>query len=145
MAGALWENKIVVPCLDGRVRKGRTTDFFPNRKFFHLIPLSREDRIPPLRIEISALKAVFFVKDYKGNKYHKKVRSFQGQPEKTPAPHRIIVHFKDGEILVGTTHSYASRREVFFVYPIDPADNNERIYPVQSAVKDVCFERNVIK
>jgi len=145
MAETLRKNKIVVHFLNGRILKGRSVDFFPNRKFFHLSPLSKLDRTPAVRIEISSLKAVFFVKDYKGNKYHKKVTSFEGQPEKTLALHRIIVHFKDGEILLGTTHSYGPRREGFFVYPIDPSDNNERIYVVQSAVKDVHFERNIIK
>ena len=141
---SLWENKIVVHFLDGRIMKGRTRDFFPNRGFFHLTPtpLLQEDHTPPVRIEIASLKAVFFVKDYKGNKYHKKVTGFEDFSEKTPAPHRIVVYFKDGEVLYGTTHSYGPKREGFFFYPIDPSDNNERVYVIQSAVKEVWFERS---
>ncbi len=141
MVRTLWENKIVVHFLDGKVLKGRTRDFSPKRKFFYLSTLSQVDHESPVRIEVSSLKAVFFVKDYKGNKNHKKVTGFEDQPEKTPAPHRIVVYFKDGEVLYGTTHSYSPNREGFFVYPIDPSDNNERVYVVQSAVKDVWFER----
>jgi small nuclear ribonucleoprotein (snRNP)-like protein len=112
-------NKIVVKYKDGKIVKGWSTDFGPNKEIFHLHPLEEYGK-DALEIEISSLKAVFFVKDYKGDKDYKKVRTFEGQPQGVPSQRKIIIIFKDGENFYGTTHSYDPERKGFFVYPIDP-------------------------
>ena len=58
-------NKMVVKYKDGKIVKGWSTDFGPNKEIFHL-HLLEESGKDTLEIEISSLKAVFFVKDYKG-------------------------------------------------------------------------------
>ena len=77
-------NKIVVKYKDGKIVKGWSTDFGPNKEIFHLHPLEEYGK-DVLEIETSSLKAVFFVKDYKGNKDYKKVRTFNGAPRESPA------------------------------------------------------------
>ena len=130
------KNKLVVKFKDGKIRKGWSTDFKPNADIFHLHSIEgNSDKI--LEIEISSLKAVFFVKDFIGDKNNKKDRTFEGQPKGTPSERKIIIIFKDGENFYGTTHSYNPERKGFFVYPIDPKDNSERIFVIHSAVKSV--------
>lgn len=131
------KNKIVVKFQNGEIIKGWTGDFRSDRDFFHLYPLKEYSDEEVLEIQLSSLKAVFFVKDFIGNKNYRKVRTFEAQPKVTPSQHKIIVTFKDGENVYGTSHSYGSNRKGFFVYPINPKDNNERIFVVQSAVETV--------
>ena len=133
-------SKVVVKFQNGKIIKGRTADFGPNKKSVHLHTLKEYgDKV--LNIKLSLLKAVFFVKDFKGDKNYKKVRTFEGQPKGTPSERKIIVNFKDGEKLYGTCHSYNPKRKGFFVYPIDPKDNNERIFVIVSAIESVKLQK----
>ena len=133
-------NKIVVKYKDGKIVKGWSTDFGPNKEIFHLHPLEEYGK-DILEIEISSLKAVFFVKDYKGDKNYKKVRTFESQPQGVPSQRKIIIIFKDGENFYGTTHSYDPERKGFFVYPIDPKDNNDRVFIVSPSVDSVKLQK----
>jgi len=133
-------NKIVLKFKDGKIVKGCTTDFGPNKEIFHLNPIEDYGK-DILEIEVSSLKAVFFVKDFKGNKNYKKVRTFECQPKGIPSQRKIIVIFKDGENFYGTTHSYDPERKGFFVYPIDPKDNNDRVFVVAPAVNSVKLQK----
>jgi len=133
-------NKMVVKYKDGTIIKGWSTDFNPNKEFFHLHPL-QEYGTELVEVEVNLLKAVFFVKDYQGNKDYKKVRTFVGQPQPIPSQRKIVIIFKDGENFYGTTHSFNPERKGFFAYPIDPHDNNERVFVVNPAVNSVKFQK----
>jgi small nuclear ribonucleoprotein (snRNP)-like protein len=133
-------SKVVVKFQNGKIIKGWTADFGPNKEIFHLHTL-KEDGDKVLNIGLSSLKAVFFVKDFIGNKSYKKVRTFEGQPKGTPSERKIIINFKDGENFYGTCHSYNPGRKGFFVYPIDPKDNNERVFVVKSAIISVKLQK----
>ena len=133
-------NKIIVKFKDGNLVKGWSTDFGPNKEIFHLHPIEEYGK-DTLEIEISSLKAVFFVKDYKGNKDYKKVRTFDDSPKGIPTERKIVIIFKDGENFYGTTHSYNPERKGFFVYPIDPKDNNERVFVINPAVNSVKLQK----
>lgn len=133
----MLKKKAVVKYQNGEIVKGWIEDFRPDRESFILFPLieySEEDR---LEIIFSSLKAVFFVKDFMGNKDYKKVRTFNVDINITPSQRKLIVNFKDGEHLYGTSHSYSRYKIGFFVYPIDSKDNNDRIFVVHSAVESV--------
>jgi hypothetical protein len=47
------------------------------------------------------------------------------------------VLFTDGELLTGYTLGYDPRRPGFFMMPTDEMSNNDRIYVLRAAVKDV--------
>ena len=64
-------NKVVVRYLDGRVLKGMTEDFFPNRPLFHLRPLDSQGTVD---VRSRDLKAVFFVRDFAGDPKRHDVR-----------------------------------------------------------------------
>lgn len=76
--------KVVVRIADGRILKGFTQDFFPNRDRFHLHP-AEGTQGKKTEIFLGDLKAVFFVRDFAGNpqyderKTHLADETFQGR------------------------------------------------------------------
>ena len=136
----MLSNKLVVKYKDGHMAKGWTTDFGQDKDIFHLHPIDKR-RKDSLEIEISELKAIFFVKDYKGNKNYQKVITFEGQEEPIPSERKIIIIFKDGENFYGTSHSFNPERKGFFVYPIDPGDNNKKVFVVNPSVDSVKLQK----
>jgi len=131
---------MVVKYKDGKIIKGWSTDFKPKKDYFHLHNVG-ENGNNISEIEMSSLKAVFFVKDFVGDNNYQKVKTFEGQPKGIPTERKIIIIFKDGENFYGTTHSYDPERKGFFAYPIDPKDNNDRVFVVAPAIESVKFQK----
>ncbi len=133
----MHKKKAVVKYQNGEIIKGWIEDFRLDRASFILFPLidySKEER---MEINFNSLKAVFFVKDFTGDKNYKKVRTFNVDLKITPSQRKLIVNFEDGEHLYGTSHNYGRYKVGFFMYPVDPKDNSERIFVVHSAVESV--------
>ena len=128
---------MVVKFQNGEIINGWIADFRPVRDSFILFPLVEYSEEKMLEIKFNSLKAVFFVKDFLGDKNYKKVRKFEDKTKVTPDQRKLIVKFKDGENLYGTSHSYGRYKIGFFVYPIDPKDNSERIFVIHSAVESI--------
>lgn len=133
------QNKIVVRYRDGRMLKGHTADFLPTRPSFHVVPTEAKSVAAKgtLEIQLAELKAVFFVKDFTGNKAYQETKAFA--PEQRVPGRKIRIEFEDGEVLLGTTMGYQPSRPGFFLMPADPKSNNERCYVVSAAVKRVEF------
>lgn len=127
-------NKVVVHSLGGKVLKGTTQDFFPNRPLFHVQP---QDGHPVVEVKARQLKAVFFVKDFVGQATRRDVRGFIAAPGETAHGKKLAVRFKDGELLCGYSLSYSADRDGFFMFPSDAGGNNLRIYVVTSACAEV--------
>ena len=127
-------NKVVVRFLDGKVLKGTTQDFFPNRATFHLLPSEGGNGI---EVRCKQLKAVFFVKDPAGNASRKDVPGFIAGPGETSQGKKIAVLFKDQELMCGYSLSYLPEREGFFMFPSDKESNNLRIYILTAACQEV--------
>jgi hypothetical protein len=126
------ESKIVAHLLDGRIFKGITRDFDPGRDQFHLLPA--EGGGVPLRLPLSELKALFYVKDFVGN------ADFEARQEWDRISRegdRLMVTFQDGEIVWGTSEDYSPNARGFFLYPADPDDNNLKIFVVNRSVHAV--------
>ena len=125
------QNRIVVKFKNQTVLKGKTSDFFPNRRRFHMEQLDGTIK----DIVVEDLKAIFFVKDFEGNKNHKDsynhVISNAGRKTK--------VRFMDGEIIYGYTLGYSPDRQGFYLTPADLGGNNDRIFIVTSATEKVQF------
>jgi len=131
------QNKIVVRYQDGRLKKGYTSDFMPNKDIFHVIAADNPTAAKPVTVNMLELKAVFFVKDFVGNSGYNDKKDFD--PIKPVSGRKIKVVFKDGETLVGTTQGYQPGRQGFFVFPADPQSNIERFFVVSLAAKSVSF------
>jgi hypothetical protein len=127
-------NKVVVHSMGGKLLKGTTQDFFPNRSMFHVQPT---DGKPPIEVRAQQLKAVFFVRDHSGQAKRRDVRGFINGPSETAQGKKLAVRFKDGELLCGYSLSYSPDRDGFFMFPADTESNNIRVYVITAACADV--------
>jgi hypothetical protein len=128
--------KVVARYIDGRVVKGLSQDFFPNKDRFHVYPTDKSSG-ETVEIFLKELKAVFFVRDFVGDfQYNERKEYLEGDK---PSGRKIEVAFKDGEVLVGTTMGYDPSRPGFFLFPVDPKSNNVRVFAVTTSVKKVRF------
>ena len=127
---------MVARYLDGRIVKGLSQDFFPNKDRFHVSPADKPSG-ETVEIFLKELKAVFFVRDFAGDaQYEERKEYIQGDK---PSGRKIEVTFKDGEVFVGTTLGYDPTRPGFFFFPADPKSNNIRVFAVTTAVKKVRY------
>jgi hypothetical protein len=124
-------SKIIVRYNDNRVVKGYSNNFFPNKLFFHIESTDGDSH----RIDMDGLKAVFFAKDFEGNKEHRDDYSH----EVRGAGRKMRVEFMDGEVVVGYSLAYSADRQGFFLTPADVNGNNERIFVLNDSSKSVEF------
>jgi len=124
-------NKVVARFKDGTMMKGTTADFFPNKNVFHLIVENGET----LTLNTEQLKALFFVRDFQGDKERKETYA-----DNIPGGGRKVqITFNDNETLIGFSQGYSPDRPGFFIIPADAESNNERIFVITSATKKVNF------
>jgi hypothetical protein len=118
---------------DGTIHKGVTHDFDAVSDSFHLLPA--EGGGVPMRIGLDNMKALFYVKDYMGNRDFVARRQFD---EAQRAGRKAIVSFHDGEEVWGMLGEGADEDATgFFFFPADKRDNNIRIFVVRSAMKEL--------
>ena len=130
-AEELVEKKIVVHLKNGTVRKGVTHDFEPGGSAFHVLPA--EGGGVPVKIVHEDMKALFYVKDYVGNRDFVARQQFD---EARESGRKAIVSFKDGEQIWGHLGEGADDESPgFFFFPSDTRDNNVRIFVVRSAME----------
>jgi hypothetical protein len=128
---------VVVHFKDGRLLKGFTHDFTPMKDSFHLTSEQNKDRGSEYEIDCADLKAIFFVKTLEGNKDYVEKKKFDEVDTSGIKGLKIKVVFADGEIIRGISLGYSKSSKGFFVIPVDPESNNERIYVISDALKEV--------
>jgi hypothetical protein len=128
---------VVVHYKSGNILKGYTHDFSPAANEFHLISELPADKGTIHDVRIADLKAVFFVKTLDGNKAYHERKVFKATDTSRLRGLKIKVRFTDGEVARGTTLGYSKAKKGFFITPVDPKDNNDRIYVVADALRDV--------
>jgi hypothetical protein len=127
----MTQSKIVARYNNKQVIKGYSNNFFPNKLFFHLETSSGDSH----RIDMDKLKAVFFTKDFEGDKDRKDDYSH----EVRGAGRKMRVEFNDGEVVIGYSLAYSEDRQGFFLTPADVNGNNERIFVLNDSSKKVEF------
>jgi hypothetical protein len=133
-APTVWQ-KVVVRYADGQLLKGFTQDFHGSKSQFSLWPTITAAANERVVVPLARLKAVFFVREFAGNRDYVEQKVFD-----TPsAGRRIEVTLLDDEVLVGTTLNYRTDSAGFFVFPADPGANNQRVFVVATAVRQVRF------
>lgn len=126
--------RVVARFADGRLLKGTTQDFLPNRPTFHLIPA---DGGPTVDVRCDQLKAVFVVRSLDGNSERAGLSGFLEAPASTAQGKKVAVLFRDGELMCGYTLSYQPGRAGFFLFPVDAEGNNIRVYVVVTATREI--------
>ena len=123
------ENRVVARFLDGLTLRGTTIDFSPTRRTFRIT-----DSGATYEVDLAKLKALFFVRDFDGNAAYKEKKGFFSRQNHGK---KVMVEFKDGEVLFGYTLSYTANGFGFFVFPGDPESNNEKVFVVHAATASV--------
>lgn len=129
--------KVVIRLLDGRLVKGVLVS--PRQPRWNLPPLIKVRTVDAKleRIPLSETKAIFYVRDFAGNRDYREKKCFMGQPEIRGL--WIRLHFKDHEDIEGIIpNSLASFvGPGFYFKPPDPQSNNELIYVNKKALLDM--------
>ena len=127
--------KVVVHLKDGTLIRGTVARFPPRGSVFHitLVPGSTLKQI-----DLSEVKAVFFVKEFRGRPGYRESKSFPGSSG-SGLSGRVRVLCEDGEVLVGYCPIYHSGQAGLFLYPPDRNSNNERVYVLASAIRKLEF------
>jgi hypothetical protein len=126
------ESKIVVHMKDGAIHKGVTHDFRPGERTFYVLPA--EGGGTPVKVDVQQMKALFYVKDYMGNRDFIARQEFD---EARRTGRKAILTFADGEMIWGSVPEGDEESPGFFFYPADAQDNNIRIYVVRSSLKEL--------
>ena len=125
-SGSDHRNKAIVAFLDGRRLKGYIYNFSAQKDGFRLFleqdTLQREGT----NVQMKDLKAIFFARDFVGNREYSESQTLTGQNQGRKAE----VTFRDGEKLVGTTDAYNPQKIGFFLVPADPRSNNLRVFVI---------------
>jgi hypothetical protein len=129
-----WQ-KVVVRYADGQMLKGFTQDFHGSRSQFSLWPSVTAASHERVVVPLALLKAVFFVREFRGDPDYVEQKVF----ESAAHGRRIEVTLLDDEVIVGTTLNYRTDSAGFFVFPADIRANNQRVFIVSSAVRQVRF------
>lgn len=122
--------KVVAHLANGTLVKGSTQDFHPDRAQFRVVLPNGRDTVP---VRMDQLKALFFVRKLEGAPPRPRQKEFLPTDGNRPNGKPVAVQFRDGELLVGYTHSFNTERKGFFMLPADPGDNNLRIFVMKSA------------
>jgi len=134
LAGPKTErNRIVAHFKGGKLLKGYTHDFTPAGETFHLTDEGGNVH----QVKCSDLKALFFVKTFEGRKEYVEKKRFDQVDPGSIRGLKIKVKFIDGEVIRGTSLGYSKDRKGFYIVPIDPDCNNERIYVIADSVLSV--------
>jgi hypothetical protein len=122
-----------------RFRDGHLTRAVLTREFTPLdfAVEAQSDDGDKLQINISELKAVFFLKDPGRREAELQIGAVVGDaPQGAPAR----VEFFDGEIIHGIVQEYRMEDSGFFLYPTSPESNNEKVFVVARSINTLSLE-----
>ena len=124
-------DKVIARFKDGSLIKGKIHDFFIDNSKFRFETTKGEKR----KISVEELKAIFWVKDFQGNKNHRDKFNF----DLDIGGRRIRVRFFDGELIIGHTIGYSPNKPGFFMVPLDTESNNKGVFVIKSATEIIEF------
>ncbi len=124
-------DRLVIRYMDRTLMKGSSSDFSPEKRFFHLNLISGG----VVKVDSNNMKAAFFVKTFKGDESYK----YRYKDYIPWGGKKIKVKFNDGEVMVGFVPSHHNGDEGFFVTPADLKGNNERVFVMASATEAIDY------
>jgi hypothetical protein len=129
--------KVLVKFLTGGEKKGDIMLFNVNNPTFPL-QVEKEDGTSEMHtVIIDSVKAIYFLKKEELSKTSLRRETIEQSKYAGPVALKLMVEFKDGEVLHGTTLKYSPNDKGFFLIPLNPGDNSERVYVNAAAVKNV--------
>mgnify|MGYP001824689053 CR=1 FL=1 len=127
-------NEVVLRFRDGNLtRCSLTREFTP-------LDFAVEAETPDgesMRVNISELKALFFLKDPRRREAELQLGAAVVEP---PGGAPARVEFFDGEVIHGVVQEYRMENSGFFLYPTSPESNNEMVFVVARAINTLSLE-----
>jgi hypothetical protein len=138
LPGVLMEEatnvEVVLRFRDGHLTRAvLTRDFTP----LDFAVEAESDDGEKLQINISDLKAVFFLKDPGRREAELHIGKVVGEPPQG-APARV--EFFDGEVVHGIVQEYRMENSGFFLYPTSPESNNEKVFVVARSINTLSLD-----
>ncbi len=128
---------VVAHYKNGKVIKGFTHDFVPENEAFHITSERDDDRGHIYEIKCCDLKGLFFVKTLTGNKDYTAKKRFDEIDTYGLLGLKIKVEFQDGEVIRGMSFDYDKNFAGFFIMPVDPQDNNKKVFVIADDLRDI--------
>ena len=125
--------KVVAHFIDHHMVKGTSFDVDIQKPVCHV----RTEDQGTVEVDITQLKALYFVKDFGGNPKYDETNDPAADDIRLRGSTQINITFQDGEQLGGLTNRYPPRGPQFFVLPMDPKSNNTRILINRDAVASI--------
>ncbi len=135
--------KVVIRYADGRIVKGHLGSFSEGDE---TVVIQEEGTDQEKTCVLSHLKAIFFVKSFEGNSGYNEGKSYGLRKTRGQ---KIYIKFSDGESVMGFLEGrlpwdkgffLTQKRQGprgFFILPVDEGSNNERIFVVADAIRDI--------
>ena len=132
---------VIVKFFEGEDKRGEVFSFNMNFPVFYLQIKDEQGKIENRPIKVDSVKEIIFLKkrDNDGSFMHKE--TIDQSIYAGVLPYRLMVQFKDGHRVDGSTNKYNPKEKGFFIVPLNPADESERIYINAKAVKSVDCKR----
>lgn len=146
MNPGIEHHKIVVNLANGCTIRGyfRTEEYSDlksllegaGRAFPDILTVYSEIDGSPIEIEIDSIKAVFFVRDFEGDRQREGLRYYTRGPEVGAL--WVEIEFQDGELLEGTIYNSVHHLvgNGFFLHPSDLGSNNLLVYVSKRSISN---------
>ena len=128
------KDQVVLRFRDGNLTRAVLTRDFTPLDF--AVEAESEDG-EKLQINISDLKAVFFLKDPGKREADMQIGAVVADPPQG-APARV--EFFDGEIIHGFVQEYRMENSGFFLYPTSPESNNKMVFVVARSINTLSLD-----
>ena len=134
LMGGSTTSEVVLRFRDGRTARAILTQEFTPRDSAVEAETAEGEL---LKINISDLKAVFFLKDPRRREAAIHIGS---SPDNPPLGAPARVEFFDAEVVHGRVHEYNVENSGFFLYPTSQESNSEKIFVVGQALHTLSLE-----
>jgi len=127
-------NEVVLRFRDGNLTRCTLTREFTPLDYAVEAVTDEGERV---RVRISDLKAVFFLKNPRRREAEMQLGTMVAEAP-SGAPTRV--EFFDGEIIHGVVQEYRMEDSGFFLYPTSPESNNEMVFVVARSINTLSLE-----
>jgi hypothetical protein len=139
------QNRIVAHYKNGRLLKGHTDDFVPAKETFRLMSEYGKNKRNTYEVRTSDLKALFFVKTLDGQRNYTEKNTFDEADTSDLRGVKVKAEFCDGEVIRGMSFDYSKDFRGFYIIPVDPQGNNDKVYIVTDSTRNIVVVNKAAK
>lgn len=133
--------RVIVKFISGEEQTGDVLYFNINQPNFHLQVGYEKGKSEIHTVNINSVKAILFLKKEEPSVSLLRRETIEQSMFAGTLAYKLVVEFKDGEVINGSTLKYNPNDKGFFLIPLNPADRSEKIYVNAQASKHVDCKR----